>query len=171
MAKVKLDGLEVNTSGELPKIGSPAPDFTLVKTDLTELSLKDLKGERLVLNIFPSIETNVCANSVRQFNLLASKLDKVKILGISRDLPFAHHRFCSAEGIRDVIPLSNFRDNGNFAKQYGVLLEDGPFKGLNTRAIIVLDESRKVIHTQLVDDIGNEPDYGAVMEKLSNSIS
>jgi thiol peroxidase len=167
MVKTKLDGVEVHTSGELPPIGSMAPAFTLVRSDLSEVSLSDFKGDRLILNIFPSIETNVCASSVRQFNLLASRIQNVKILCISRDLPFAHYRFCSAEGISEVITLSNFRDDGHFAQRYGVLLIDGPFKGLNARAIMVLDERGKVVYTQLVDDIGNEPDYDAVMASLT----
>ena len=167
MAKTKLDGLQVHTFGELPPVGSVAPDFTLVKSDLSEVSLSDLRGEKLILNIFPSIETNVCANSLRQFNLLASGLEKVKILCISKDLPFAHYRFCSAEGIQNLITLSNFRDDGNFARKYGVLLDDGAFKGLNARAVVILDESGKVTYTQLVEDIGNEPDYEAVMASLN----
>lgn len=166
MAAVKLDGQEVNTSGELPKIGSLAPDFTLVKSDLTEVSLNDFKGNRLLLNIFPSIETNVCASSVREFNLLASALENVKILCISMDLPFAHFRFCSAEGIQNLITLSNFCDERNFAHKYGVLLKDGPFKGLNARAVIIIDSQGKVIYTQLVEEIGNEPDYQSILTFL-----
>jgi thiol peroxidase len=166
MATVKLDGIEVHTSGELPEKGTIAPGFILVKSDLTELSLSDLHGQRLVLNILPSIETSVCASSVRQFNQLASSMENVKILCISKDLPFAFHRFCIAEGIENVITLSNFRDDGDFAKKYGVLLEDGAFKGLNARAILILDEKGKVVYNELVDDIGNEPDYDAVMKVL-----
>lgn len=166
MAKTKLDGLPVNTSGELPAIGSMAPTFKLVKSDLSEVSLKDFKDERLLMNIFPSIETNVCASSVRQFNLHASELGNVKILCISRDLPFALHRFCGTEGIKNLITLSNFRDGEDFARKYGVLLEDGPFKGLNARAIVIVDRKGYVVYTQLVDDIGKEPDYDAVIAFL-----
>lgn len=169
MAKIKLDGTEVNTVGELPPINSMAPDFILVGSDLSEVSMRDFRGERLVINIFPSIETNVCSNSVRKFNMLAAELEEVKILCISKDLPFAHYRFCNAEGIQNVITLSNFRDEGNFARRYGVLLENGAFKGLNARAIIVVDRNGKVIYSQLVDDIGNVPDYDAVMTFLKQS--
>jgi thiol peroxidase len=170
MAKLSLDGMEVHTFGELPETGTIAPDFTLVKSDLREVSLKDLKGKKLVLNIFPSIETNVCARSVIEFNQIASRLKNVNIICISKDLPFAHHRFCSAEGIDNLITLSNFRDDGDFARKYGVLLEDGAFKGLNARAVIIIDEEGKVNYCQLVDEIGNEPDYEAVLSELSKSI-
>lgn len=166
MAKTKLDGLRVNTSGELPATGSVAPSFTLVSTDLSEVSLEDFKNERLVLNIFPSIETRVCASSVRKFNQFAADFENLKILCISKDLPFAHHRFCAAEGIQNLVTLSNFRDSNGFAKSYGVLLEDGPFKGLNARAVVIIDENGRVVYSELVDDIGNEPDYEAVMQFL-----
>jgi len=166
MAKIKLDGLPVNTSGELPATGSVAPSFTLVKSDLSEVSLGDFKDQRLLLNIFPSIETRVCASSVRKFNQLAADVENLKILCISKDLPFAHHRFCATEGIQNLITLSNFRDGNGFAKSYGVLLEDGPFKGLNARAVVIIDENRRVVFSELVDDIGKEPDYEAVMKFL-----
>jgi thiol peroxidase len=166
MARTKLDGLPVNTSGELPGLDSMAPTFTLVKSDLTEVSLEDFKDERLVLNIFPSIETNVCASSVRKFNQLVADFENLKILCISKDLPFAHHRFCAAEGIQNLITLSNFRDENKFARDYGVLLEDGPFKGLNARAVVIMNENGRVVYSELVDDIGNEPDYEAVMKFL-----
>ncbi|MBR9999013.1 MAG: thiol peroxidase [Cyclobacteriaceae bacterium] len=168
MAKIKLDGVEVNTAGELPQPGSLAPDFTLVKSDLTEATLEDFKGCKLILNIFPSVGTNVCAISVRRFNQMVSSLANVKVLCISQDLPFEHYRFCGSEEIRQVITLSNFRDGGNFALKYGVLLKDGLFKGLNARAIVTVDENGKVIYTQLVDDIGNEPDYEAAIASLNH---
>ena len=167
MAEIKLDGLPVTTAGELPGPGSMAPEFTLVKSDLSEATLDDFKGEKLILNIFPSVATHVCATSVREFNRRVSGMNNVKVLCISHDLPFEHHRFCMTEGLNEVVTLSNFRDGGNFALKYGVLIKDGPFKGLNARAIVTVDENGKVIHSQLVDDIGNEPDYEAAFTSLN----
>jgi thioredoxin-dependent peroxiredoxin len=168
MAKIKLDGLEVNTAGELPLPGSLAPEFTLVKSDLSEATLNDFKGIKLILNIFPSVATGVCASSVREFNKRVSGLKDVKVLCISMDLPFEHFRFCNAEQIGQVITLSNFRDGGNFALKYGVRIKDGPFKGLNARAIVTLDEDGKVIYSQLAEDIGNEPDYESAINSLNH---
>ena len=166
MATIKLDGIEVNTAGKLPSPGSIAPEFTLVKSDLSEATLNDFRGSKLILNIFPSVGTNVCALSVKEFNRLVDNLENVNVLCISLDLPFEHYRFCQSEKINRVITLSNFRDGGNFALKYGVLIKDGPFKGLNARAILTLDEEGKVIYSQLVDDIGNEPDYKAAIDSL-----
>jgi thiol peroxidase len=165
MASVTLGGNPQHTNGDLPAVGTTATDFNLVKTDLGTVSLADFKGSRLILNIFPSIDTGTCAASVRQFNKLASELDNTKVLCISRDLPFAQKRFCGAEGIENVVTLSDFA-TGDFGKQYGLELIDGPMKGLHSRAIVVLDEQQKVIHTELVPEIKDEPDYDAALAVL-----
>ncbi|MBK6266484.1 thiol peroxidase [Marivirga sp. S37H4] len=158
MAKVTLGGKEVNTSGNLPEVNQTAPDFKLVKTDLSEVSLSDYKGKNIILNIFPSIDTNTCAMSVREFNEKATALDNTVVLCISRDLPFAQARFCGAEGIKNAIPLSNFRDE-SFGKNYGVTLIDSAMKGLNSRSVVVVNKEGKVSYTELVPEIANEPDY------------
>lgn len=165
MAKVTLKGNPVNTSGELPPKGASAPDFTLVKSDLSEETLSALKGKKVVLNIFPSIDTGTCAKSVRTFNEKASSLDNTVVLCISKDLPFAMSRFCGAEGIDQVVSLSAFR-NAGFAKDYGVEILDGPLKGLIARSIVVLDEDGKICHTQLVNEIVDEPDYESALAAL-----
>jgi thioredoxin-dependent peroxiredoxin len=162
MAKITLKGNLVNTSGDLPGKGSKAPEFNLVKSDLGAQSLSSLKGKKLILNIFPSLDTSVCATSVRKFNQLAAGKDNTVVLGISRDLPFAHGRFCSTEGITNVITLSGFRDS-EFGKNYGVDIIDGPLAGLYARSIVVVDESGNVVHNQLVPEIGQEPDYEAAL--------
>lgn len=162
MAKIAFNGTAVNTSGQLPATGSAAPDFTLVKKDLSEVSLKDLKGKTVVLNIFPSIDTGVCAASVRKFNAEAAKLDNTVILAISADLPFAAGRFCTTEGIENVHPASVFR-NPEFAKDYGVLMTDGPLKGLLARSVVVVDKDGKVKYTELVEEVTNEPNYEAAI--------
>lgn len=159
MSKITFKGGEVNTSGELPKVGVQAPDFCLVKSDLSEASLSDFKGKKVVLNIYPSLDTGVCAASVRKFNEDATRVENTVVLGISADLPFAAGRFCSAEGIENVISLSVFRDANDFAKKYGVLMTDGPLKGLLARAVVVLDTEGKVIYNELVPEIIQEPDY------------
>lgn len=158
MAKVTLGGNPANTTGNLPKVNQPAPQFTLVKTDLSEVSLSDYKGKNVILNIFPSVDTKVCATSVRKFNEQATSLTNTVVLCISKDLPFAQARFCGAEGIENAIPLSNFRDD-TFGKNYGVTLQDGAFKGLNARAVVVIDPQGNVTYTELVPEIGNEPNY------------
>jgi thioredoxin-dependent peroxiredoxin len=165
MASVTLGGNPLNTSGELPTKGSKAPDFTLAQTDLKRTSLSDFAGSRLILNIFPSVDTGTCAASVRQFNQLASGLDNTKVLCISRDLPFAQKRFCGAEGLDNVISLSDF-ETADFGKDYGVLLLDGGMKGLLSRSIVVLNENGEVLHTELVPDIKDEPDYDAALAAL-----
>ncbi len=165
MASVTLGGNIVHTNGDLPEKGSKATDFNLVKPDLGMASLGDFSGSRLILNIFPSVDTGTCAASVRQFNKLASGLDNTKVLCISRDLPFAQKRFCGAEGIENVVSLSDFRD-GSFGNDYGLLLQDGPLKGLLGRAIVVLDENHKVLHTELVPEIKDEPNYDAALAAL-----
>lgn len=158
MAKIALKGNPVNTVGELPQVGSKAKDFLLVKTDLSTTSLADFAGSKLVLNIFPSIDTSTCATSVRKFNEKASTLPNTKVLCISRDLPFAMNRFCGAEGFDNVINLSDFRD-ASFGNEYGLTITDGPLQGLHSRAVIVLDENGVIKHTELVADIVDEPNY------------
>ncbi len=165
MAKITLKGNPVNTSGNLPAKGSMAMDFSLVKSDLGILSLSELKGKKLILNISPSLDTSVCATSVRKFNQLAAGKSNVLVLAISKDLPFAHSRFCSTEGITNVVTLSGFRDTA-FGKAYGVDIIDGPFAGLYARSIVVIDETGKIIHTQLVPETTTEPDYDAAINSL-----
>jgi len=165
MAKVTLKGNPLNTAGDLPKVGSAAPAFTLVRTDLSEVSNKDLAGQRVVLNIFPSLDTPTCAASVRKFNARANEKPNTTILCVSEDLPFAQKRFCGAEGLDNVVPASTFRAP-EFGKTYGVTLVDGPMKGLLARAVVVVDGSGKVIHTELVPEIAQEPDYNAALAVL-----
>ncbi|MFV0417998.1 MAG: thiol peroxidase [Dysgonomonas sp.] len=162
MATITFKGTAVNTSGQLPSIGTIAPDFALVKTDLSEISLKDLKGKKIVLNIFPSIDTGVCAASVRKFNKEASSLANTVILAISADLPFAAGRFCSVEGIENVYPASVFR-NAEFAKDYGLLMLDGPLKGLLARSVVVIGVEGKIAYTELVPEVTQEPNYEAAI--------
>jgi thioredoxin-dependent peroxiredoxin len=162
MAKIALNGNPINTSGNLPKKGTQAPEFNLVKTDLSGQSLADLKGKKVILNIFPSLDTSVCATSVRKFNQLAADKTNVAVIAVSKDLPFAHGRFCSTEGIKNVIPASGFRDS-DFGKEYGVEIIDGPLEGLYARSIVVVNETGEVIHTQLVPDIVQEPDYESAL--------
>jgi thiol peroxidase len=166
MATITFKGeIKVNTSGELPAKGSVAPDFALVKSDLSEVSLKDLKGKKVVLNIFPSIDTGVCAASVRKFNKEAAGLPNTVVLAVSADLPFAAGRFCSAEGIENVHPASVFR-NAAFAKDYGVLMTDGPLKGLLARSVVVIDADGKVAYTELVPEVTTEPNYQAAIDAV-----
>ncbi len=166
MAQITLKGNPVHTIGELPEIGSQAPDFKLTATDLSEKTLNDFKGFKIVLNIFPSLDTPTCAASVRKFNELAAGLENTKVLAVSKDLPFAHGRFCSTEGIEDVINLSGFKCSGSFGKDYGVEIVDGPLAELYSRAVVVLDENGKVIYTQQVPEIVDEPDYDDVLKVL-----
>jgi thiol peroxidase len=158
MATTKFKGNDVHTSGELPKVGSQAPDFTLVGSDLQEIKLNNFKGKRLVLNIFPSLDTGVCAMSVRKFNQWVSEKENTVVLCVSKDLPFAQKRFCGAEGLENVITASDFRFN-SFAKEYGVLLLDGPLEGLMSRSVVAIDENGKVLYTELVPEITTEPNY------------
>ena len=166
MAQVTLKGTPVKISGELPAVGHSSPDFTLTKMDLSELNLSELKGKRVVLNIFPSLDTATCATSVRTFNQRANEQPGTVILCISADLPFAQKRFCGAEGLEQVVPVSDFR-NKRFGGDYGVAILDGPLRGLLARAVVVLDEDGKAIHTELVSEIASEPDYLAAMRALS----
>lgn len=165
MAKITLKGIPCNTSGNLPTKGSHAPEFKLVKSDLSNLSLSELKGKKLILNIFPSLDTSVCATSVRKFNQLATGKTNTTVLAISKDLPFAHGRFCTAEGITNVTTLSGFRDTA-FGKAYGIDIIDGPLAGVYGRSIVVVDEKGKVTYTQLVPEITQEPDYDAALAAL-----
>lgn len=165
MAKITLKGNPCNTCGELPKTGTKAPNFKLTKSDLANVTLEDFKGKKVVLNIFPSIETPVCATSVKKFNERAGTLKNTVVLCVSQDLPFAHKRFCGAEGIEKVVPVSAFRDQ-NFGKNYGVEIIDGPLAGLFARSIVVLDETGKVTYTELVPEIAQEPNYEACLKQL-----
>lgn len=165
MSNITFHGNAVHTNGELPQKGSRSPDFTLVKNDLSELKLADLSGKKVVLNIFPSIDTGVCATSVRKFNEKAASLANTVVLCVSKDLPFAQARFCGAEGIENVQTVSAFRCDC-FEKGFGVLMIDGPLQGLLARAVLVLDESGNVAYTELVPEITKEPDYDSAIAAL-----
>jgi thiol peroxidase len=165
MATITLGGTPIHTSGELPVPGSKAPDFLLTKTDLSDVSLKDYSGKRVVLNIFPSIDTSVCATSVRRFNAEIDKIDNAVCLCASLDLPFAHARFCGTEGLDRVISVSELR-NREFGERYGVRVIDGPLAGLLARAVVIIDENGVVRHSQLVPEIKEEPDYEAALQVL-----
>ena len=165
MATTALRGTPVQTSGDLPKVGSTAPGFELVKQDLASVKLSDLAGKKVVLNIFPSIDTPTCATSVRKFNEKAAGKANTVVLCVSKDLPFASKRFCGAEGIENVVTASGFRDTA-FEQAYGIQIADSALKGLMARSVVVLDESGKVVHTQLVSEIADEPDYDAALAKL-----
>ncbi|MDN5870058.1 MAG: thiol peroxidase [Nitrococcus sp.] len=166
MATVTFKGNPIRLSGELPAVGSKAPDFGLIASDLSEVSLGDLRGRKKVLNIVPSLDTPTCATSTRKFNQRASERPDTTILAISADLPFAQKRFCEAEGISNVKTLSMMR-NKQFARDYGVLIEEGPLAGLAARAVVVLDANDTVLYTQLVPELADEPDYEAVLAKLA----
>jgi thioredoxin-dependent peroxiredoxin len=165
MAEITAGGKPVHTSGELPAIGSPAPDFLLTKNDLSDVSLKDFAGQRIVLNIFLSVDTGTCATSVRRFNAEIDKVANAVCLCVSRDLPFAQARFCGAEGLDRVISVSELR-NLDFGERYGVRISDGPLAGLLARSVVVIDEKGKVIYRQLVPEIQDEPDYEAALAIL-----
>lgn len=165
MATIKLGGNEITTAGNLPKKGDKAPDFKLSAQDLSEKNLSDYKGSRVIMNIFPSIDTNVCATSVRKFNEKATGLKNTKVLCISRDTPFAMKRFVTDEEIENVTNLSDF-NNGTFGKDYGVEMTSGPMHGFHSRAVLVLDEDGKVIHSEQVSDITEEPDYLSALKSL-----
>ncbi len=165
MASITLGGNPINTNGSLPQVGSKAVDFQLVRNDLSVATLADFAGSKLVLNIFPSIDTGTCATSVRTFNAKASALENTKVLCISRDLPFAQKRFCGAEGLENVVNLSDFKD-GSFGKNYGLEIVDGPLAGLLSRVVIILDENGVVKYTEQVTEIANEPNYDAALAAL-----
>src|ERR1035437_2789842 len=158
MATVKFKGTDVQTNGQLPVVGSQAPDFTLVGGGLQDFHLSDYKGKRVLLNIFPSLDTSTCASSVRKFNKWVSEKENVVVICVSKDLPFAQSRFCGAEGLENVVTASDFRYN-TFATDYGVLLTDGPLQGLIARSVVALDENGKVLYTELVSEITTEPNY------------
>lgn len=165
MAKITLRGNPINTSGSLPEKGSKAPAFSLVKSDLSTLTLDELAGKKVILNISPSLDTGICATAVRKFNVLAAGSENTVVLAITKDLPFAHGRFCSTEGINNVVALSGFRDTA-FGKAYGVDILDGPMAGLYARSIVVIDEEGKVVYTELVPEIVQEPDYDKALAAL-----
>ncbi len=165
MASITLGGTPTTTNGTLPEIGKSAPNFSLIGTDMNASTLADYKGSKVILNIFPSIDTGVCAASVRHFNEKASSLENTKVLCISRDLPFAQKRFCGAEGLDNVINLSDFVD-GSFGKDYGLEITDGAFKGLHSRVIVILDENGTVTYTEQVPEIGHSPNFDAALAAL-----
>ena len=165
MAKISLHGNECNTNGELPAVGSAAPELHLTNGDLGDVKLADYTGKKKLLNIVPSLDTPTCAKSTIKFNQAAKERDDVVVLIVSADLPFAQGRFCTGEKLDNVIPLSIMRSK-NFAKDYGVLIQDGPLAGITARAVVVLDENDKVVYTQLVPEIGDEPDYDSALAAL-----
>ena len=165
MTEITLQGNKINTNGDVPGVGSSAPDFILVDSDLNDVSLASYEGKNIVLNIIPSLDTPVCQKSTKTFNEKASSLTDVVILAVSADLPFAMKRFCTSESIELVKPLSMMRSR-SFAKDYGVLLVDGPLSGITARAVIVIDKNKKIIHSELVQEIANEPDYEAALKSL-----
>jgi thioredoxin-dependent peroxiredoxin len=167
MALITLKGNSISTLGNLPRTNVSAPAFSLTKTDLSEAGLQDFKGKRIILNIFPSIDTSVCAASVRRFNEAASSLENTVVLCISADLPFAHKRFCEAEGLKNVIPLSAFRSQA-FGADYGLTITNGPLAGLLARAIVIIDKAGKVSYTELVPEITQEPNYSKALENIPN---
>ncbi len=162
MADIKFKGNPIHSVGTLPAVGSKAPDFKLTKTDLADVSLKDFAGKKVILNIFPSIDTGVCATSVRKFNQEAANLANTVVVGVSKDLPFAHKRFCGAEGINGVVTTSDLRE-GSFGKAYGVTMTDGPLAGLFSRSVVVLDEKGTVKYVEQVPEITQEPDYAKAL--------
>lgn len=169
MAMTKFKGTLVETCGELPAVGTAAPDFVLTKGDLSDVALEDFRGSAVLLNIFPSIDTSVCATSVRKFNEAAAGVENAKVLCVSRDLPFAQGRFCGAEGIENVVMLSEMRDT-NFGEAYGICIAEGPLAGLFARAVVVLDPQGKVAHAQLVPEIAEEPHYDAALAALKGCL-
>ena len=167
MAKITLGGNDTNTIGNLPAVGSEAPDFLLVSKDMSEKTLASYHGQQVILNIYPSIDTGVCAASTKKCNEEADKLANTRIVCVSRDLPFALNRYCEAEGIKNLDNLTNFRDGGDFGNNYGVEITDGAFKGLNARAVVIIDEEGKVKYTELVPEVGQEPNYEAALSALN----
>ena len=163
MSMTKFQGTPVQLAGEFVRVGDMAPAFELVKTDLTNLYLKEMRGKTVILNVFPSLDTGVCAASVRKFNKMAAELPDTVVLAISKDLPFAHARFCTVEGIENVVPLSDFRAS-DFDQKYGVLMADGPLKGLLARAVVVINREGKIVYTELVPEITQEPNYEKALE-------
>lgn len=158
MTTITLNGSPIHTIGTLPAVGAPAPDFVVTKTDLSEIRLSNYRGQKIILNIFPSMDTPTCATAMHKFNAIASEHKKVLILCVSEDLPFAQQRFCTAEHLQNVQPVSVFR-NPEFGEKYGVMIVDGPLTGVLSRAVIVIDETGKVIYTEQVKELSNEPNY------------
>ena len=169
MADVTLDGTLWHTSGDLPRVGEPAPEFRLTDTSLRDAGLATFAGKVKILNIVPSLDTSVCAKSARTFNERAAGLDGIAMLVVSADLPFAMRRFCTVEGLRDVVPLSMMRGRA-FAKAYGTLLVDGPFEGVSARAVVVIDAADRIVHAELVREIGDEPDYDAAIAAAKSAL-
>jgi len=165
MATITFKGNPVKTKGNLPAVGSHAPDFTLTKTDLSPVTLNEFKGKKVILNIFVSIDTAVCQASTRKFNEYVSKMDGTRALCISKDLPFAHNRFCAAEGLKNVVPASEFNSTA-FGDSYGVTIAEGPLSGLFSRAVVVVDENGKVAYTEQVPEITQEPNYEKAVAAL-----
>jgi thiol peroxidase len=166
MAKITLGGNPAATNGELPQAGTAAPDFKLVNAaDMAEVSLQTYAGKNIVMNIFPSVDTGVCATSVRKFNAEAANLNNTVVLCISKDLPFAMKRFCGAEGLNNVVTLSDFRNKG-FSKTYGIEITSGAFEGLDARAVVVVGTDGKIKHTELVPEVGQEPNYAAALQAV-----
>ena len=163
---ITFKGTPIMIAGQFPKVGDMAPNFYLVQDDLSEFSLKDGKGHYLILNIFPSLDTGVCATTVRRFNQLAASLPDAWVLCISKDLPFAQHRFCTTEGIENIIPLSDFRYTSRFGEEYGVLITSGPMRGLLARAVVVIDPEGKVVYSELVNEVTHEPHYEAALKAV-----
>lgn len=167
MATLTFKGSPIHTLGQLPVIGRPCPPFTLTRTDLSEISSVDLEGQRVILNIFPSLDTAICAKGVRTFDAHASEVPNMVVLCVSQDLPFAQARFCKAEGIEDVVPVSTFR-HPEFGTDFGVIMVDGPLRGLLARALVVLDENSVVVHTELVQELACEADYDGALDIIRN---
>ncbi|PWJ44840.1 thiol peroxidase [Sediminitomix flava] len=165
MATITLKGNKIHTEGSLPELGIKAPSFRLTKTDLTDVSLEDFRGQRIILNIFPSIDTSVCAASTRAFNERASQLENTVVLCVSKDLPFAHKRFCEGEGLENVIATSQYKDP-EFEQNYAVNIIDGPLAGLFSRAIVVINADGNIVYTEQVPEIAQEPDYDKAIEAL-----
>lgn len=166
MAKTAFQGAPVSLAGEFIKVGAQAPEFSLVKGDLSSFTQNDIKGKYALLNIFPSMDTDVCATSVRKFNKLAAEMENTVVLAISKDLPFAQGRFCTTEGIENVIPLSDYRYTSDFGEKYGVLMTDGVLCGLLARAVVIINPEGKVIYTELVPEITQEPNYDSALAAL-----
>ena len=168
MAKVTLKGNEVNTNSDIVSVGTSAPDFTLVDSDLNDVSLSNFEGKNKILSIVPSLDTPVCQKSTLVFNEKVNQLNDTVMLIVSRDLPFAMKRFCTAESLNNVVPVSMMRTR-SFAKDYGVLLVDGPLSGITTRAVVTISKDNKILHSELVSEIANEPNYQAALDSISNN--
>ncbi len=166
MAKITLKGNPFETSGNVPAPGTKAPDFRLVDAELNDVTLATYAGKKKILTINPSLDTSVCATAARKFNERAARLPETVVLVVTADLPFAQKRFCTAEGLDNVVPLSMMRSK-NFAKDYGVLIQNGPLAGITARAVVVIDEQNKVVHSELVSEIGDEPNYAAALAAIS----